>query len=550
MEIKVKKKKGYRIVGIFCLFLLVLCTGCGSFQKTDMGDGAPQEETTESTQEDEDITSNADGKNTLRYAIVTEPTTLDPQLASSSVEATIGFHVYEGLVKNNRGTVKNAMAESYDVSEDGLTYTFHLRDANWSDGEPVKAQDFVDGIERLMSPSTQSNYSYLADCIKSVKKTDDKTVVIELKEVTTYFLHELCMVNFSPVRSDIVKKEGSSFAVRPSTTVYNGPFVVSAWKKGRKIVLEKNENYYNSDAIALDRVEIISVSSVEEAYKMYQSGDIDFVEVNQSSYLSEEQTYDVDYDGGVEYLTFNFNNKYLQNKNLRLAIAYAINREIVLEESGQTLNEIATRYIMPDINGRTGTYGSEQKYAPFTEEEDRSEALNYLASALSELKLDEASQITLELLVENTKTKKAEGENIKKQLETLLGIKVNLRKSSKVKKVESEAKGDFAITLKTTYPDYADAFSYIEIWKSDSIYNISCYNNKNLDSKIEDIRKMPLNITRQRTIKEAEKILCENAVVVPIQFSKKAVLHSKSLTGLVTYYIGNNYNYIHANKTT
>lgn len=538
------------MVSIFCLFLLVLCTGCGSFQNTDMGDGAPEEETVESTQADEDITSNAEGKKTLRYAIVTEPSNLDPQLASSSVEATIGFHVYEGLVKNNRGTVKNAMAQSYEISQDGLTYTFHLREANWSDGEPVKAQDFVDGIKRLMNPSTKSNYSYLADCIKDVKNTDDKTVVIELNEVTPYFLNLLCMVNFTPVRKDIVKKEGGSFAVRPSNNVYNGPFVVSAWKKGRKIVLEKNENYYNSTGISIERVEIVSVSSIEEAYKMYQSGDIDFMEVNQSSYLSEAQTYDVDYDGGVEYLTFNFNNKYLQNKNLRLAIAYAINRTEVLEESDQELNQAATRYIMPDINGMTGTYGSEQKYEPFSKEENRTEALNYLAAALNELQISDASEISLELLVENTKTKKTEGECIKKQLETLLGINVSLRKSSKVKKVRSEAKGDFSMTLTTWYPDYADALAYIEIWESSSIYNISCYNNKLFDSKLEDIRGKSKSKARQRSIMEAEKILCEDAAVVPIQFPKKAILRSSSLTGLVTYYIGNNYNYIHANKTT
>ena len=543
------KGKGYRIVSILCLFLLVLCTGCEDFQNTDMGDGAP-EETLENTQADEDITSSADGKKTLRYAIVKDPSNIDPQLASSSVEATIGFHVYEGLVKNNRGTVKNAMAKSYQISQDGLTYTFYLRDASWSDGKAVTAQHFVDGIERLMNPKVKSSYSYLADCIANVQATDEKTVVITLKEATPYFLNLLCMVNFSPVREDIIKKEGSSFAMRPSTTVYNGPFVVSAWKKGRKIILEKNKNYYNSDNISLDRVEIISVSNVEEAYKMYKSGDIDFVEVNQASYLADESNYNVDYDGGVEYLTFNFNNRYLQNKNLRLAISYAINRSSLLQESGQELNEIATRYIMPDIDGVTGKYGEEQKYTPFSAEENRTESLNYLASALNELKISDASEIKLELLVENTQVKKKEGECIKKQLETLLGIEVALKKSSKVKKVNSEAKGDFCMTLTTWYPDYADALSYIEIWESSSIYNISCYNNKLLDNKLGEIRETSASKARQRKISEAERMLCEDAALVPIQFSKKAILHSSSLTGLVTYYIGNNYNYIHANKTT
>lgn len=543
------KRKGYRIVIILCLFLLVLCTGCEDFQNTDMGDGAP-EETVENTQADENITSSAEGKKTLRYAIIKDPSNIDPQLTSSSVEATIGFHVYEGLVKNNRGTVKNAMAKSYQISQDGLTYTFYLRDANWSDGKTVTAQHFVDGIKRLMNPNTKSSYSYLADCIKDVQAADEKTVVITLKEATPYFLNLLCMVNFSPVREDIIKKEGSSFAMRPSTNVYNGPFIVSAWKKGRKIILEKNENYYNSAGISLDRVEIITVSDVEEAYNMYKSGDIDFVEVNQSSYLTEESNYNVDYDGGVEYLTFNFNNRYLQNKNLRLAISYAINRSSLLKESGQELNEAATRYIMPDINGITKTYGEEQKYAPFSEEENRTEALNYLASALNELKISDASEIKLELLVENTKEKKQEGEYIKKQLETLLGIKVTLKKSSKVKKVNSEAKGDFSMTLTTWYPDYADALAYIEIWESSSIYNISCYNNKLVDNKIKEIREASISKGRQRQIYEVEKLLCEDAALVPIQFSKKAILHSNNLTGLVTYYIGNNYNYIHANKTT
>ncbi len=541
------KRKGYRIIYIFCLFLLVFCTGCEDFQNTDMGDGAP-EATVESTQADEDITSNSDGKKTLRYAIVSEPANIDPQLVKSSVEATIGFHVYEGLVKNNRGTVKNAMASSYTVSEDRLTYTFHLRDASWSDGERVVAKHFVDGIKRLKNPYTKSSYAYLADCIVDVQAPDDKTVVIKLKEVTPYFLNILCMANFSPVREDIIKKEGGSFGIRPSTNVYNGPFVVSAWKRGRKIVLEKNENYYNSAGIALDRVEIITVSSVDEAYKLYKMGDVDFVEVNESSYLDGNENYVTDYDGGVEYIAFNFNNKYLQNKELRLAIAYAVNRASLIRESGQTLNEAATRYIMPNIKGINGSYGEENKYEAFSQEEDRADALNYLASALDELNISDASQIKLELLVENTQAKKAEGEQIKKQLETLLGISVNLKKSSKVKKVSSEAQGDFTMTLTTWYPDYADPLSYIEIWESSSIYNISCYNSKLFDGKIEDIKATMDAQRRQRKIYEAEKILCEDAAMVPIQFSKKAVLHSRSLSGLVTYYIGNNYNYIHASK--
>lgn len=543
-------QKSYRVIHIVCLVLLLLfCTGCESFQKTDMGDGSP-EDTTQSTKADEDITANADGKKTLRYAVVTEPSNLDPQLASTSVEATIGFHVYEGLVKNNRGTVKNAMAQSYEISEDELTYTFHLRDATWSDGEAVTAQQFVDGIKRLKDSTINSSYAYLADCIDTVTASDEKTVVIKLKEVTPYFLNVLCMVNFSPVREDIIKDAGSGYATRPSTIMYNGPFVVSAWKRGRKIVLEKNENYYGSDNISIERVEIIFVSSTEAAYKMYQDGDIDFVEVNQDSYLSDDANYDTDYDGGVEYIGFNFNNKYLQNKELRLAISYAINRTALLKEAGLQLNEPATRYVMPDINGIEKTYGEEQKYEAFSTEEDRSESLNYLAMALSELGIDDASDIHLELLVENTQTKKKEGEYIKKQLETFLGIQVTLKKLPKAKKIESEAKGDFAMTLETYYPDYADALSYIEIWDSDSIYNFSCYNNKVLDSKIDDIKAATAAKTRQRKLREAEKILCEDGALVPLQFTKKAILHSTDLTGLVTYYIGNNYNYIHANKST
>ncbi len=542
------KRRKYRSISIFCLFLLIFCTACGSFQNTDMGDGAP-EMTVESTRADEDITSNTDGKKTLRYAVVNEPSNIDPQLVKSSVEATIGFHVYEGLVKNNRGTVKNAMASSYTVSEDRLTYTFYLRDANWSDGESVKAKHFVDGIERLMNPHTKSSYSYLTDCIESVQAPDDKTVIIKLKEVTPYFLNILCMVNFSPVREDIIKKEGNSFAIRPSTNVYNGPFVVSAWKRGRKVVLEKNENYYNSANIALERVEIITVSDIEDAYKLFEAGDIDFVEVNKSSYLSDGALYTTDYDGGVEYIAFNFNNKYLQNRDLRLAIAHAINRSNILNDSGQSLNEVATRYIMPNIKGIEGSYGDENKYNAFGAEENRADALNSLASALDDLNISDASQIKLELLVENTQAKKAEGEQIKKQLETLLGIQVNLKKSAKVKKVKSEAQGDFTMTLTTWYPDYADPLSYIEIWESNSIYNISCYNSKLFDGKIEDIKETMDQKRRQTKIYEAEKMLCEDAAMVPIQFSKKAVLRSSSLSGLVTYYIGNNYNYIHANKT-
>ncbi|MPM99416.1 putative deoxycholate-binding periplasmic protein YgiS [bioreactor metagenome] len=148
-------------------------------------------------------------KKVLRYSLTADAPTLDPQLMNSIPSSTVGFHIYEGLMRNHIGEIQPGMAESYDISEDGKTYTFHLRDAKWSDGVEIKAQDYEYAMRRLVDPATASDYSFLVtSLIKNagdinagkmaveelgVKAVDDKTLTIELNNPTGYFLSMLSM---------------------------------------------------------------------------------------------------------------------------------------------------------------------------------------------------------------------------------------------------------------------------------------------------------------------------------------------------------------------
>ncbi|NLC04338.1 MAG: peptide ABC transporter substrate-binding protein, partial [Tissierellia bacterium] len=285
-----KKAISLILIIVMC-FSLVACTTPGQKEND-----APATENEPNTGTSEPGTSTETAKKVLRYSTLADVPTLDPQLMNSIPSATIGYHIFDGLMRNHVGEIKPGVAERYEMSDDGKVYTFYLReDAIWSDGEPITAYDYQYALRRLVDPATASDYSFLVTTlIKNAGKInggempveelgvtaiDDKTLEIELVNAAGYFLSMTSMSQLCPVREDMVEKYGKDFAADAEKNVYSGPFIVKEWKHEDRLILAKNPNYWDKDAIKLDEVHVLVVPDAMTAVAMFEQGDLDQVNV-------------------------------------------------------------------------------------------------------------------------------------------------------------------------------------------------------------------------------------------------------------------------------
>ena len=498
----------------------------------------------------------------FRYSNVADTATIDPNKVNAVADATISYHIYEGLYRNVLGDVQPGMAESYTVSDDGLVYTFTLRqDAKWSDGEPVTAQDFEYGMKRLCDPAAACPMSYLGVVFKNgaavtagnlplddlgVKALNEYTLEITLETPADYFLSMTSMSQFMPVRQDLAEEYGAEFGSDYDKQVYNGPFVVTQFGEGR-LTMAKNENYYNADSIKLDGVEVLTVADKTTAVSMFNAGELDLAEVPSDlapQYEGKTLSY---YNGANDYAALNHRNEYLANKNLRLAMNYAVNREEYNLLSHNGLYEENLRYVLPQVRGVEGEYGTEYPLEFFPLQGDMELAQQYLATALSELGLSDASEITLKLVVSDTDDAKKEAEVVVNQWKTNLGINVeiNLVPYATRNAMLVPGSDEYDIIMSGWAPDYSDPYSYLELWYSTSGYNYLNYNSADYDAYI-DASKTTTGAERMENLFNAEKTLLEDGALVPLQLREIQYMVSDRVEGLGAYFIGLNYDYMYA----
>lgn len=514
-------------------------------------------------QENESQGNGESVRKVLRYAMRSDVPTLDPQLMNSTPSATVNFHIAEGLMRNHLGNVENGIAESYEVSEDGKTYTFHLRDAKWSDGVAIKAQDFEYALKRLADPATASPYSFIvqnlivnaADIIAGnkpvdelgVKAVDDKTLTIELINPTSYFLSMLSMAPFTPTRQDLVEKYGKDFAADADKNVYSGPFIVKKWAHEDRVILEKNPNFWNADKIKLDEVQILTVPDQQTALAMFEKGELDFTEVPTEVVSNYEDQVTYYTDGGNDFVKLNMNGTCeLNNKDLRLALNYAFNRKDFINLAHNDVYEANTRYVLPDVNGVSGKYGDEYPYEAFPLEGDAAKAKEHLDKAMQALGVTDPSKIDLELLTTDQERARIEAEVIQGQLQSTLGITVTIRQVPYKQRLELEDKREFEMVVGGWAPDYSDPMTYLDLWATGSPYNQISYSNPAYDECIKTALTETDAKKRMDVLFNAEKILLEDAAIMPMLIRRYPFLVSDKVVGLETYFVGLNYDYIYA----
>lgn len=545
------------LVTLLIFVLIFSLVGCNTYDKEPATSETETEETGGETEGSEST-----GRKVLTYSVNTDAPTLDNTMVNSVPSMTIAAHIQEGLVRIHDGKVLPGLAESWDVSEDGLVYTFHLRDAKWSDGEPVTAHDFEYAIKRLVDPATASPYSFIAEPIKNamkinagelaveevgVKAIDDKTLEITLEQPTPYFVSMLNMPHFYPTRQDLVEKYGQDYAADPDKFAFCGPFILKEWRHEDRLILEKNENYWAKDKVKLDEVNIIVVTDPYTAVNMFENGELDFVDVPSDLVPEYEDQVQLYYDGSDDFLKLNMDGSNpLHNKNLRLAINYAINREDYINITTNGIFDAGTRYVLPIVAGVEKKYGEEYPYEAFPVQGDVEKAKEYLNKAMEELGVSDPSEIELEFLTTDSDNSRIQAEVIQDQLQRNLGIVVNIKQVPYKQRLEMEDKREFEMVFSGWAPDYDDPYTYLGLFISDSPYNQISYKSEKYDELMRIASTSQDPRERMDAMFEAEKTLLEDGAIVPLQMRRVAWLKNPKVQGLVKSYVGPREDYVFA----
>lgn len=555
--------------------------GCGSSADTAATDSSSAAatdgsaaETTAAADSSAETTVTA-GTSDLNVMIETPVESLDPQQATDGTSFEVIADYTDGLMQMDAdGQVVNALAEDYDLSEDGLTYTFYIReDANWSNGTPVTAADFVFAWQRAVDPDVASEYSYMLSDIGQIKNAaeiiageldkselgvtavDDKTLQVELNVPVSYFLSLMYFPTYYPVNEEFFNSCGDTFATSPETVLSNGAFVLDSYEPAATAFhLTKNETYYNADSVSLPGISYQVIQDSQQALMSYQTGALDTTLVNgeQVDQVKDDPEFMAIGAGYLWYVSPNMDGvPELENLNIRMALTMAINRDSITEDVLK--DGSASTYTAVPMDFATGPDGSD-----FSEDQtlfadvcayDTDKALEYWNAGLEELGV---SEITLDMVVDADDEPQKVAQVLKEQWETTLpGFTVNLTIEPKKQRVQDMQDGNFELGLTRWGPDYADPMTYLGMWITGNSNNYGLWSNEEYDAIIDECTTGDLCTDAQgrwERLYDAERIVMEEAVIFPLYTQCNAEMLSSKVTGIEFHQVALNRVYKNAVK--
>lgn len=502
----------------------------------------------------------SDGDKVLNVMVEVEVESLDPQVATDGTSFEVIANYTDGLTQMDAdGAAVPAIAESWDVSEDGTIYTFHLReDANWSNGEPVTANDFVFAWQRAADPALASEYSYMLSDIGQIKNAaaiiagemdkselgvkaiDDKTLEVTLEVPVSYFLSLMYFPTFYPVNQAFFEGlADGTFGTSPETVLSNGAFVLTSYEPAAlSFSLTKNANYYDADKVQLDGLNYQVIKDSQQAYMSYQNGDLDIV------MLSGDQVEQVEGDpelnitgaGYLWYLTLNMHDvPALNNQNMRLALSNAVNRASIVGDVVKD-GSVATYTAVPPqfAAGPDGSdFSADQTMFSDVCADDTAKAAEYYEAAKAELGTD---TFEFELLVEDQTETQNVAAVIKDQVEKALpGVTLNIKVEPKKQRVADIQDGNYEVCLTRWGPDYADPMTYLNMWITGCSNNYGLWSDAEFDAIIADCTTGAYVTdaeARWNAMYDAEKIVMDQAVIVPLYTKANANMIKTGVEGI------------------
>ena len=524
------------------LAMALLCAtfaACGNDAGTSTSSGTTSS-TSSSGESKTETASTGDVTLNLRNAM--EPTSLNTLLATYAYDFQVINALYECLYELDENDVPQpAAAESVDISEDKLVYTFHLRqDGTWSNGDPVTANDFAFAWQQALTPEVASNYAYMLFFIHNaepflkgevtweevgVKVIDDYTLEVTLDNPLPYANNLFSFKTLAPINQKFYEEVGADmYNTDPQYFCTNGAYTMESWNHNSEMVVKKRADYHGADAITVDQINYKIITDVQAGLNSYMSGEIDYTDLTTGDAVQQAEAagYTVGSmtPGTSFYLMCNTNNEYLSNVNLRRALALSFDKQALIDAVFKNANQPMTGFTPPSVMGANESSFQEARLeamgelAPATG--DLEAAKGYLETALSELGCTvEDLSANLSIDCGDSASTQTEAAFYQEQWRQNLGIEVTINPMQTKQVSENRNNGNFVMSIAGWSPDYNDPMTFLDLWVTGGGNNQTGWGNEEYDSLIEQATNELDVEARQEMFYRCEEILFEEYPILP-----------------------------------
>ncbi|MDO5520831.1 MAG: peptide ABC transporter substrate-binding protein [bacterium] len=506
--------------------------------------------------------SKSNGKS-FTFASELEIVTMDSTVSDDGMSFNAMHAVIDGLMGLDKdGKIVPAIAESYKLSDDKLVYTYKLRDTKWSNGDKVTADDFVYAWQRIIKNA--GNYAYMlgsdgaaivgADALMEkqsngealtdedmktlgVKAIDDTTLEVKVERPCSYFDELMTFPCYYPINRKFAEAQGDKYAKKADAVLSNGAFKITSWELGTKAVFEKNPDYWNKDAVKIDKLTMLLVQDPKTAAANFDSKYNDFAIINSSlvDKYKNKPEYKTYSEGYLFYLQLNFNKDTIANMNIRKALSYAIDRTDFAENILKDGSKEADGFVPTGLCLNDGT-DFRSKAKDFTSF-DLAKAQEFLDAGLKELGKD---SITLQLLYGTDESPMDQmATYLQNSFSKLKGLNIEMVATTKKDRIYNKQKNrEFEVALTRWGPDYGDATTYLNLMLDGNANNYGDYKSDAYMKKMDEVKASTDMSKRFDQMIEAEEIAMNDYAVVPVFEKGSSVLIRSNVKNLVHRPVG------------
>jgi len=542
-------RKRLSILFSLLLVLSMFLAACSGNKETTSNSNSSSSTDNEKKEEKSEVAQN------LRININTEPPALHPGLAKDTTSGAVLNQTFEGLTRiSPDGKPEPAAAEKIDVSDDQKVYTFTLRDAVWSNGDPVTANDFVYAWKWALDPNNQSEYAYQLYYIKGaeaansgtgslddigVEAVDEKTLKVTLENPTPYFLELTAFYTYYPINSKIAEATPDWSTDAGDNYTSNGPFVMTEWSHSDKVVLKKNEKYWDADTVKLDTIEMIMVNDPNTELSMFENGELDWagaptgnLPTDAMQALKDDGRLQTQAIAGIYNYKFNTTVEPFNNVNIRKAFAHAINRQEIIDNITQGGQMPAMAIVPPSMIPE-----NEQGFFP---DNDVEKAKEYLQKGMEELGYKDVSEFPAVTLSYNTSEAHQKiAQAIQDMWKQNLGVEVNLDNQEWAVYLDKLHALDYQVGRLGWLGDFNDAINFLEMYRdADGGNNDTGWESKEFQDLLAKSAMEGDPAKRLQLLKDAEAVLMDDMPVAPIYFYTNNWVQNESLKDVVVSGLG------------
>lgn len=541
--------------------LALLCatfTACGDTSGTSSsaGTSSTASDSGDSSAAEEGETATGGSGGTLNMRNTMEPTSLNTLLATYAYDFTPINAMIECLYRDDENDVPQpAGAETVDISDDKLVYTFHLReDATWSNGDPVVATDYEFAWQQALNPEVASDYAYMLYFIHNaepyfngevewsevgVKVIDEYTLEVTLDNPLPYATDLFAFPTLAPINQKFYEEVGADkYATDAEYFCCNGMYELTEWSHNSQIVFQKREDYWNADAVGPDEIVYKIITDSQAGLNSYLSREIDYTDLDSGEVVQQAEA--AGFEVGVKparssyYLIVNTEDEFMSNQNLRLALAYAIDKQALIDTVYQNDNQPMTSFTPPAIYGAAGADGPtfqeallEERGEMYPASGDLEKAQEYLQAALEELGCT-VDELNLSIDCADDSLRRNCATFLQEQWRQNLGIENIAVNSMQTKQVSANRQsGDYCMSLGGWSPDYNDAINFLDLWVTDGGNNDSFWGNEEYDNLIAQATAEADVEVRQQYLFDAEEILAAEMPVIPLYWQCQNYSYNK-----------------------